>query len=78
MAEDDMKMIIEMKEDIASIKTLLSTMNKTNDTAMEAAQSAKSAHHRIDKLDRIVFWAGTTIVGTVIIALIALLWKGSN
>ncbi|WP_342505855.1 hemolysin XhlA family protein [Sporosarcina sp. FSL K6-2383] len=78
MAEDDMKMIIEMKEDIASIKTLLSTMNKTNDTAMEASQSAKSAHHRIDKLDRIVFWAGTTIVGTVIIALIALLWKGSN
>lgn len=78
MEDGDMKMIIEMKEDIASIKTLLATMNKTNDTAMEAAQSAKSAHHRIDKLDRIVFWAGTTIVGTVIIALIALLWKGNN
>ncbi|WP_336822930.1 hemolysin XhlA family protein [Sporosarcina sp. USHLN248] len=78
MADKDMQMIIEMKEDIASIKTLLNTMAKTNDTAKEALQSSKSAHHRLDKIDKIIFWSATTIIGTVVIAMIALLWQNTQ
>ncbi len=78
MTDGVMKMIIEMKEDNASIKTLLKTMAKTNDVALEASQSAKPAHYRLDKLDKLVFWAGTPIIGTVLIAVISLLWKVWN
>lgn len=45
-----MKMIIEMKEDIASIKSILSTMANTNTMALEAVKSAESAHYRIAEL----------------------------
>ncbi|MFC4102899.1 hypothetical protein [Paenibacillus xanthanilyticus] len=48
---DEMKLIIEMKTDIASIKTILSTMANTNAMALEAVQSAKSAHLRIGELN---------------------------
>lgn len=66
-----MKMIIEMKEDIASIKSILKTMANTNNMALEALQSAKSAHHRLDRIEKIVYWAGTTVIGTVIIGVIS-------
>lgn len=73
MNENELKMIIEMKEDVASIKTTLDNMKDANATASEALQSAKSAHHRLAKIDKILFWAGTSIIGAVISGLIALL-----
>ncbi|GLC89319.1 hemolysin XhlA family protein [Lysinibacillus piscis] len=53
------------------------TADKAENTANEALASTKSAHLRIDKLDRIVFWAGTSIIGVVIVALMALIIKVS-
>lgn len=76
MAGDELKMIIGMKEDIASIKSILSTMANTNAVALEAMQSAKAAHHRLDRLEKIVYWAGTTIIGAVILGVVSLLWGG--
>ncbi|WP_052476151.1 hypothetical protein [Cohnella kolymensis] len=76
MAEVEVTMIIEMKEDIASIKSTLNTMVNTNTTAMEALQSSRFAHDRLNRIDKIVFWAGTTVVGSIIIALIAFIVAG--
>lgn len=76
MNENELNMIIEMKEDVASIKTTLSNMKDANSTANEALQSSKSAHHRLDKIDKIVFWSATTVIGAVILGLIALLVNG--
>lgn len=45
------------------------------DIADKALESTKSAHHRIDKIDKIIWWASTTIIGAVILALIALVIK---
>lgn len=59
-----------MKEDVASIKTTLNNMKDANSTANEALQSAKSAHHRLAKID--IFWSETTIIGAVILGLIAM------
>lgn len=78
MNENELKMIIEMKEDVASIKTTLTNMKDANSTANEALQSAKSAHHRLAKIDKIIFWTGTTVIGAVILGLIALLINGGN
>lgn len=76
MNENELNMIIEMKEDVASIKTTLGNMKDANNTANEALQSAKSAHHRLGKIDKIIFWTGTTVIGAVILGLIALLING--
>lgn len=51
------------------------TANRAEDKADEALSSTKSAHHRLDKVDKIVFWAGTTITGSVILALIGVVLK---
>ncbi|MFF2242541.1 peptidase, partial [Bacillus thuringiensis] len=40
--------------------------------AIEAQQSAKSAHLRVDRL---VSWMGTTVIGLIIAGAIALLFK---
>lgn len=47
------------------------------DTADEALQSTKSAHHRLDKIDKIVWWVSTTIIGAVILALLAVVIKSN-
>jgi flagellar motility protein MotE (MotC chaperone) len=49
---EEMKMIIEMKEDIAGIKSLLTTMVRTNEVALKALDSSSSAHHRLDKVEK--------------------------
>ena len=33
---------------------------------LKRKESAKSAHLRIDRLDKLVFWIGTTVVGAII------------
>lgn len=78
MDEKELDMLIEMKTDIASIKTSLDSIKSANDTANEALQSSKSAHRRLDKVDKIIFWTVTTIIGAVIVALLSSLWVVSH
>lgn len=49
--------------------------DKSQDTADKALESTKSAHHRLDKIDKIIWWVATTIIGAVIVALLALVIK---
>lgn len=44
-------------------------------TAEESLASTKSAHKRLDKMDKIIWWASTTIIGAVILALLAMVLK---
>ncbi|KYG89144.1 hypothetical protein A0U40_14065 [[Bacillus] sp. KCTC 13219] len=67
--------VIEAKLD--NINHIRDTAYRAEDKADEALASTKSAHHRLNKLDKIVFWAGTTIIGAVILALLAAVLKTS-
>lgn len=49
--------------------------DNAQDTADKALESTKSAHHRLDKIDKIIWWVSTTIIGAVIVALLALVIK---
>lgn len=49
-----------------------------NETATEALEKAKSAHKRLDKIDKIIFWLGTTVVGTILLAIIKLVTEGRS
>lgn len=88
MPDEHLKMIIEMKEDIASIKSTLHSMADTNQMALEALQSSRSAHHRIDELIKRLeqesqearlgqrWLVGTTVsVAALFMTAIGLLWK---
>ena len=42
-------------------------------TANEALEKVNSAHKRLDRIDKIIFWAGTTIIGALIVGAIKIL-----
>ncbi|OUA94876.1 peptidase [[Bacillus thuringiensis] serovar konkukian] len=69
---DDMK---ELLVGLTRVETKLDTLGNVKEVAIEAQQSAKSAHMRIDRLDKLVFWLGTTVVGAVIVGAITALFK---
>ncbi len=52
MSDVNVNIIIEMKADIASIKSTLDTMVNTNNTAIKSWESVQSAHHRLNKLEK--------------------------
>ncbi|MCL1701638.1 hemolysin XhlA family protein [Lysinibacillus sp. Bpr_S20] len=64
---------IEAKID--DIRDIRQTADNAKDIAEEALASTKSAHHRLNKIDKIVWWASTTIIGAVILGLLALVIK---
>ena len=82
MGEDsNNKVLTDILERIVRVETKLDVMSdikNISSTAKELAEQAlsstKSAHYRIDKIDKIVFWVTTTIIGAVILGLLALLF----
>lgn len=65
-----------METKIDAMTDVRATAQHADKTADEALQSARSAHHRVDRIDRIVFWLGTTFVGGFIVAIVAFTIKG--
>ncbi|MGG1555013.1 hemolysin XhlA family protein [Paenibacillus ferrarius] len=65
----------EILQRLTRVETKLDLMINARDIAQEALQSTKAAHHRLDRIDKIVFWAGTTAIGAIIVGAVALLFK---
>lgn len=70
--QDDFK---ELLVGLTRVETKLDTLGNVKEVAIEAQQIAKNAHLRIDRLDKLVFWIGTTVVGTIITGAIMTLFK---
>lgn len=62
----------------ATMNEAKTTAEKASATANKAMESTKSAHRRLDKVDKIIFWVSTTIIGFVMLALIATLWQTTH
>ncbi len=60
LKHDDMK---ELLVGLTRVETKLDTLGNVKEVAIKAQQSAKSAHMRVDRLDKLVFWLGTTVIG---------------
>lgn len=83
------ELIRNIYERLGGIEAKLDGINQVRDTAQraeskadsaqdiadKALESTKSAHHRLDKIDKIIWWVTTTIIGMVIAALIGLIIK---
>lgn len=62
----------------SSMNEAKNTADEARTTANKALDSTKSAHRRLDKMDKLVFWVSTTIIGAVLLALVATLWQNSQ
>ncbi|MBU7314038.1 hemolysin XhlA family protein [Paenibacillus oleatilyticus] len=65
----------EILQRLTRVETKLDLMNSARDIAQEALQSTKSAHHRLDRVEKTIFWAATTIIGALIVGAITLIFK---
>lgn len=70
--ETDIK---ELIISLTRLETKIDMLGNVREVAVEAQQSVKSAHLRLDRLDKIVFWLGTTVIGAVITGAIMALFK---
>lgn len=68
--------ISEVLQRLTRVETKLDLMINAKDVANEAIQETRSIKQRVDKIERIIFWCGTTVVGTLVVGAIALLYKG--
>ncbi|MFD0767747.1 hemolysin XhlA family protein [Bacillus sp. CGMCC 1.60114] len=72
MKHDDMK---EGLVGLTRVETKIDALGNVREIAIEVQQSAKSAHLRLDRLDKIGFWLGTTVIGAVITGAIMALFE---
>lgn len=68
----------EILQRLTRVETKLDMQINAKDMAAEALDKAKSAHHRLDRIDKIIFWAGTTVIGSIVVGAIALLYKSKG
>lgn len=83
--ESTEKILSDIRERVVRVETKIDLMTNVEDTAEEAKEiavkaleSTKSAHRRLDKVDKLIFWVGTTVIGAVLLALIASLWVSNH
>ena len=75
---ETLQRLTRVETKIDSIEEKLDAMIDAKATASEALISTKSAHLRIDRLDKLVNWVGTTIIGAVLLAIISLVIKSKG
>lgn len=51
-------------------------IDEVEDVAKAALDSTKSAHHRLDKIDKLTIWLVTTVIGGIILAIMGYLVRG--
>lgn len=66
----------EILQRLTRVETKLDMIASAKETSLEALQLARHAHDRIIKLERIVFWASTTIIGGGFLSFLTLFIKG--
>ncbi len=87
MANDEMKelygILTELRIEVGKITEKLDTLKQVSSkvesvekTANEALTSVKSAHHRIERIERAMYWLATTVIGSLITGLIVFIIKG--
>lgn len=64
--------IRELMTEVRGLKELKNTVDEHETRISKVEDSSKVAHKRLDKIDKLVFWLGTTVVGAVILAVLSL------
>lgn len=72
--ETDKNILLDISERLARVETKIDAMSDTRDIANRALSLSESNRVRLDKIDKITFWASTTIIGAVFLALLGLIF----
>ena len=82
MGDQDNKVLTAILERLVRVETKIDAMTDVKNTAAQAKETAnkalmstESAHLRLNKIDKIIFWAATSIIITFIGGLAALLYS---
>ncbi|WP_240421677.1 hemolysin XhlA family protein [Paenibacillus periandrae] len=59
-----------------ALKDIGRELGAVDDLAKKAMESTKAAHHRLDRIDKLVSWLATTVIGAIILAVIGFIIKG--
>ncbi|KXG42885.1 hemolysin XhlA family protein [Tepidibacillus decaturensis] len=77
----DLDILSEIRERVVRVETKIDLMTDVKDTAEEAKetanealQSTKSAHHRIDEISKNQTWLWRTVIGALLTSAIGLLF----
>lgn len=65
----------EIKGQLSGLERIRETADNAEKKADEALLSTKSAHLRIDKFDKIMYWLLTSIGGVILVAILSLVLK---
>lgn len=66
----------KITEKLDSLKHVSGKLDATEKIALEASNNVKSAHHRIDRIEKVIYWLATTVIGSLITAVIVFIVKG--
>ncbi|MDQ0090195.1 t-SNARE complex subunit (syntaxin) [Paenibacillus anaericanus] len=73
---ETLQRVTRVETKVDNIEEKLDSAINARELAVEAISSAKSAHERIDKIDKTIFWLVTTVIGAVILAIIKIAIEG--
>lgn len=85
MQQSEQQVLIDIRERLVRVETKIDaqsdvkeTANRADRNANEALDKVSSAHKRLDKIDKTIFWAATTVIGAVIVGMIAVYVRGGG
>ncbi|WP_052087903.1 hemolysin XhlA family protein [Paenibacillus wynnii] len=65
--------LARIEKTLEVVPALTSTVESARDTARDAVQSAKSAHHRLDRIEDAQRWLWRTVGGAIITGIIGII-----
>lgn len=81
--KDLRELITNLRIDLAKMDTKLDAMkdvsikiDNIDHVLTQTVQSTKTAHERLDKIDRVIYWLATTIIGTILAGFITFIVRG--
>jgi hypothetical protein len=66
----------EILQRLTRVETKLDMYASAKDTANEALEISKDAHRRIEKIDKMIWFLGTTIIGTIAVSVVTFILRG--
>lgn len=66
----------ELSTKMAALKDVTEKLDHAEAVANKAMDSVKAAHHRLNKIDKLIFWLATTVFGAIIFAGIGYALRG--
>ena len=66
----------EILQRITRVETKLDIFASAKETANEALQISKDAHKRIEKIEKMIWFLVSTVFGSLILSIMAMLLKG--